>query len=269
MSPPDYLALDTLDLALAATLLLLNAALSLALDLGVARRLLWAALRMVVQLGLLSLVLERLFALTDPLWTALAALVMILFAGREVMARQSRRLKGPWAYGLGTGTMALVAGLITLFALTTQIGADPWYAPRYALPLLGMILGNTMTGVSLGLDTLSTRADRERAAIEARLAMGAGRLTALNHVLREAMRAGLMQVVNAMSAIGLVFIPGMMTGQILAGADPLDAARYQILVMFLIAGATGLGTLAATTLGALRITDSRHRLRLDRLGPAK
>ena len=75
--------------------------------------------------------LTFLFSLVSPLWTTLAALAMVLFAGREIMARQERRLKGAWAYGLGTGCMLLAATLVTIFALLTQLQADPWYHPRY------------------------------------------------------------------------------------------------------------------------------------------
>ncbi len=87
--------------------------------------------------------------------------------------------------------------------------------------------------------------------------------------LREAVRSGMLPIVNAMAATGLVAIPGMMTGQILAGADPADAIRYQLLIMFMIAGGAGLGVFAAVYAGARRLTDARHRLRLDRLAGAE
>ncbi len=256
-------------MALAGLLLVINAALSLALQLGLARQLIVAAARMIVQLMLVGLVLTTLFALTSPLWTGLAALAMVLFAGREIMARQERRLAGLWAYGLGTACMLVAASLVTVFALATQVKPEPWYDPRYALPLLGMILGNTMTGISLGLHTLATGLVRERLGVEAQLSLGATRHQALLPVTRAALRSALMPIVNAMAATGLVALPGMMTGQILAGVDPLQAVRYQILIMFLIAGGTGLGAMAAVLAGGLRLTDARHRLRLDRLGPAR
>jgi putative ABC transport system permease protein len=138
-----------------------------------------------------------------------------------------------------------------------------------AIPLLGMILGNTMSGVSLGLNTLTTAATRERNAVEARIALGATRWEALGTVMRQAMRSGLIPIINGMSATGLVSLPGMMTGQILAGIDPKEAVKYQLLIMFLIAGATGFGVLGAVIGGVYRLTDERHRLRLDRLGPAR
>ena len=79
------------------------------------------------------------------------------------------------------------------------------------------------------------------------------------------MRNGLIPIVNAMSAAGVVYLPGMMTGQILSGVEPIEAIKYQILVMFLIAGGTGVGVVLAVHAGAARLSDARHRLRLDRL----
>ncbi len=265
----NAIPLDALDLAIAATLVVINGALSIALRLGLARELAIATVRMIVQLLLVGLVLIWLFEAVSPLWTALAALSMIGFAGYEIVARQERRLAGLWAYGLGTTTMLVAATLVTVFALTTQIRPDPWFHPRYGIPLLGMVLGNTMTGISLGLHTLSTNLARDRGAVEAQLALGATRWQALHGAIRSALRSAFMPIVNSMAATGLVALPGMMTGQILAGADPMTAVRYQILVMFLIAGGTCLGAMAAVYGAAWRLTDARHRLRLDRLVAAR
>ncbi len=264
-----FLTLDYFDLGLAATLVLVNAALSLYLGLGLERRFLIAATRMAVQLTLVGLVLKALFNIASPLLTALAALCMILFAGREVMARQERRFIGWWGYGLGTSVMLTAALLVTIFGLSTQVRPDPWYDPRYAIPILGMILGNTMTGVALGLHTLTNDAARNRAGIEAQLALGATRSQALRSTARGALRTALIPIINSMSATGLVALPGMMTGQILSGIDPIDAVKYQLLISFLIAGGTGLGALAAVQAGAWRLCDNRHRLRLDRLTDSK
>ncbi len=161
--------------------------------------------------------------------------------------------------------MAIAATAVTLFALTTQIQPEPWYHPRFAIPLLGMILGNTMTGVALGLDTLTAAALADVRAIEARIALGHPRAQALRSAAQRALRSALMPTINAMAAAGVVALPGMMTGQILSGVEPIEATKYQLLIMFLIAGGTGLGALAAVVGGVYRITDERHRLRLDRL----
>ncbi|CCQ72485.1 iron export ABC transporter permease subunit FetB [Magnetospira sp. QH-2] len=260
-----YVRLDYLDIAISALLLLIHGGLSLRLRLGLGRTMIIATVRMVVQLTLIGLVLQQLFEMVSPWATGLAALVMITFAGREIAARQHHKLEGWWAHGLGSGSMVMAGTLVTLLALTTQIRPDPWYDPRYALPLFGMIMGNAMTGVSLGLDRLLAAAVRERVAIEARLALGHTRWQATETMVRDAMRAGLMPIVNAMAASGVVSLPGMMTGQILAGVAPTEAVKYQLLIMFLIAGAVGLGVMGAVMGGVWRLTDERHRLRLDRL----
>jgi putative ABC transport system permease protein len=261
----NYIALDHWDLMIAASLLLINGGLSLALSLGLVRSLLIAAIRMTVQLLLVGLVLEALFTSLSPLWTALAVIAMLLFAGREVMARQRHRLRGFWSYGLGTGAMAMASVVVTAFALTTQVAPEPWYHPQYAVPLLGMVLGNTMTGVGLALDALTSGLITGRAGVEARLALGETISSATLPAIRTALRTALMPTVNAMSATGLVTLPGMMTGQILSGIEPQEAVKYQLLVMFLISGGTAIGSIAAVYGGVWRLTDRRHRLRLDRL----
>jgi putative ABC transport system permease protein len=189
---------------------------------------------------------------------------MVLFAGHEIYLRQKRRITGGW--GLGTACVLFAAGSVTTLALVGSVQPEPWYHPRFALPLLGMVLGNAMTGIGLGLDVLTNGLVREQAAVEARLALGGSRWQSMLPVTRDALRSGIMPTINAMAAIGVVALPGMMTGQILAGVEPLHAVKYQLLVMFLIAGGTGLGTLGAIISGVFRLSDARHRLRLDRLG---
>ncbi len=256
------------DLALAATLLVINAGLSIVLQLGVHRQLIISAIRMVVQLTLIGYVLLKLFALVSPWWTGITALIMVAFAGYEITARLERRFQGLWGFGLGAGPMLFAAGMVTVFALTTQIQAEPWYHPRFALPMFGMILGNAMTGISLGLNTLISNTTRERGSIEAQIALGATRWLAFGPVIRQAMRSGFIPIINSMAASGIVSLPGMMTGQILAGAAPTEAVKFQILIMFLIGGASGIGVTLAVLAGAYRLTDERHRLRLDRLTTA-
>lgn len=260
-----YISLSIYDVAIGSILIVANGVLSLALGLRFERTLLIATIRMVVQLTLVGFVLTTVFESASPFWTGVIAFVMIAFAGYEVSARQDRKLSGVWSYGLGATAMTFSSALVTVLALTTQIGPDPWYDPQYAIPLLGMILGNSMTGIALSLNTLTTSVARDRVAIEAQLCLGASRWQACGPALRSAIRTGMMPMVNAMAAAGLVSLPGMMTGQILAGVPPTEAVRYQILIMFLIVGATGLGVLITTLGGLSYLTDTRDRLRIDRL----
>ncbi|MGB8720932.1 MAG: iron export ABC transporter permease subunit FetB [Desulfobacterales bacterium] len=261
--------LTPVDLGLAALLVVALALLSLRMRLNLAGQIVTAAVRTTVQLLLVGLVLKTLFAHVSLPWISLMALVMLLAAGREVMGRQTRRFAGWWGFGVGTVSMLVSSFAVTLLTLTVIINIQPWYAPRYAVPLLGMVLGNTMTGMAVGLDRLTQAAWSQRAAIEGRLILGEQAATAIAAIRRESIRSGLIPIINAMSAAGIVSLPGMMTGQILGGSPPLEAVKYQILIMFLIAAGTGFGTITAVWLGGRRLFDERHRLRLDRLRPAR
>ncbi|MGF1546658.1 MAG: iron export ABC transporter permease subunit FetB [Thiotrichales bacterium] len=259
--------LSPLDLALAAVLVGLVALFSWRLGTGQARPLLVAALRTVVQLLLVGLVLEVLFAHARLVWVLLLMAGMLLMAGYEVTARQKRRFRGRWGYGLGTASMFISTFCVMALALLVLVQPQPWYQPQYAIPLLGMLLGNSMTGTALALDRLTEGTWRQREQIEARLMLGHAAGDAIASVRTEALRSGLMPIINAMAAAGVVSLPGMMTGQILAGSPPLEAVKYQILILFLIAAASGLATLIAVRFGARRLFDERQRLVLERLAP--
>ena len=261
----NVISLSPFDLSMAALLILVLAALSLILKLDLASRIIVAAMRTVAQLLLIGLVLKELFAQVNLLLIAVLSIFMLLIAGREVMARQKRRFGGLWGYGLGTLSMFVSSFTLTVYALIVVVGTEPWYTPQYAIPLLGMMLGNTMTGVSLALDKLTTSAWQQRAIIEARLTLGQDWRTAIGDITRDSVRIGMMPMINAMAAAGIVSLPGMMTGQILSGTEPMEAVKYQILIMFLITAGTGFSAMLATWLGARRLFDDRQRLRLERL----
>lgn len=259
--------LSPMHLSFAAGLVVVLAVLTWRLQLGVSSRILVAALRTVVQLLLLGLVLDYLFEISHPLLIAALAIVMLLIAGREVMARQQRPFRGWWGYGLGTLSMFISSFTIAIFILSLVVMPDPWYSPQYAIPLLGMMLGNTMTGVALTLDYLTRNAWQQRAIIESRLLLGEDWRTAIRQLHRDSVRTGLIPIINAMAAAGIISIPGMMTGQVLAGNTPLTAAKYQIMIMFMITAGTGFATVMASWIGARHLFDNRQRLRLERLTP--
>ncbi len=257
--------LSSWDLALAAILVLVAASLTYWMRIGETASLLIAAVRTVVQLLLIGFVLKAVFGNAHWLWVSLLGLFMLIVAGRESTVRQSRRFTGAWSLTLGSLSMFISAFSVTILALTIVIGASPWYTPQYAIPLLGMVLGNTMNGVALGLDRLTQSAADKRENIEARLVLGHRAVEAIANIRNDSIRVGMIPIINAMAAAGLVSLPGMMTGQILAGSDPVEAVKYQILVMFLIAAGTIFGTIGAVWLGSRRLFDKRERLRLDRL----
>lgn len=261
----NIIHLSSLDLILASSLVMLLAALAFLMQLNITQKLVIAGIRTTVQLLLVGLVLKVLFANAELHWIIVMSVVMLLVAGREVMSRQQRRLKGMWGYLLGTGSMFIAAFATSIFALLFVVGNTPWYEPQYSIPLLGMMLGNTMNGVALGLDRLTQSVWQQRASIEAKLALGYEWRSAIRDIVRDSVRIGLMPIINAMAAAGIVSLPGMMTGQILAGAEPLEAVKYQIMIMFMITAGTGFATIIATYIGAKRMFDERCRLRLERI----
>jgi putative ABC transport system permease protein len=116
-----------------------------------------------------------------------------------------------------------------------------------------MILGNSLTGIALSLDRFLEHLATRQAEIELRLAFGASRREALAEPLRNAVRTGLIPIINAMAAAGIVSLPGMMTGQILAGSPPMQAVAYQIVVMFMIAAAASLGSMIVAIAAGRRL----------------
>jgi putative ABC transport system permease protein len=262
------ISLTPLDLTIAASLVALDAVLSLLLALRLHRQIIIAAARMVLQLVAIGYILRLVFALNSPWATLGLVTVMVLVAGREVAARPEQRFKDRSNLVLGAGSVALATFLTAVLALTTAIRPHPWFDPRYAVPLAGIILGNVLNAASLTLDSFLGGVARERPAIEARLCLGATYWEAISGQVRSAIRRGLLPIINQMSAAGIVTLPGIMTGQILAGMDPLEAVKYQILLMFLLSGGSGLAAVAIAYLAAWRLTDSRQRLRLDRLKAA-
>ena len=270
------LTLTATDLGLAGLLLVINAGISIAFHLGLERALMISAVRLVVQLSLIGGVFRYVFASGSPWLTAAVAFVMVLVAAVEAGQRQSPRFRRGLTEGLSLATLLTAGTLGTLYAVGVVIGPSASsgpgqltsFEPRHVLPILGMVLGNTLTSVSLTLATIVDLAQRERGAIDGQLALGVSSATAFGGIVRRALKTAMTPVLNAMAVAGVVTLPGMMTGQILAGADPADAAKSQIMILFVISGAAGLGALL-TALGATRLlSDKRHRLRLDRLAAA-
>lgn len=250
-------------IALAASFIALAGILSIVSRLGLAKRLWIAAARTVVQLSLVGLVLEWVFAQRQWYWVLGLAASMIVNASIAAVGRTEKRFAGIFATSLVAVTLSSALTLIVVTQVV--IAVDPWYEPRYLIPLLGMILGNTLTGLSLTLDRMIANLIAERDQIEGWLALGATRWQASRELVADAMRTGLIPIVNAMSVVGIVSLPGMMTGQILGGIAPAEAVKYQIVVMFMLAGSTSLGVVVAGRLTFAALFTREHQLALERL----
>ncbi len=259
----EYIELSFWQLGLAAALILISGAVSLALQLGLERRLLLASVRTVGQLLMIGFVLRWIFAL--QVWYLVVALLtaMTLIASIAAVQRTDRRYEGIWLDSFIS--MWASSWVISAVALIAIVQVRPWYQPQYSIPLLGMILGNTLNGISLGLDRLGEELVGKRDHVETLLALGASRWEAASGPVQQAVRTGMVPIINSMMVVGLVSLPGMMTGQLLAGVRPVQAVMYQIVIMFLIAAGTSLGTVSVILLGYRRLFSPKHQFLADQI----
>ena len=212
--------------------------------LGLSKTLAIATGRTLIQLLGVGLFLSIIFATRNPFAVLGVILVMITIAATVARSRIDRDLPRllQWVW-----LAIFSAGLITMsYVNVFVIRLEPWYDPRYLIPLTGIVLGNAMTAASLAGDRLVSALRNNRIEIETHLSLGATPAQATQAYRQSAIKAGLIPTVNAMMVVGLVTLPGAITGQILAGADPLIAAIYQILIMFMLALATLIASLVVT-----------------------
>lgn len=237
--------LEWTSFALVAIFYILSMILSAALRLELKVSLSLLTLRTIAQLFLLGYILSWIFRLNQPILIFLVFLFMVFFAGYTIWQRISNKSLIPSVeyFYLALASMLVVGLAIPYFVNAWIIGLDQWYQPRYLLPIVGMVLGNSMNGVTLSINAFQERLSGQKEAIVARMALGATEKEATQQELRYAVHQGMTPQLNAMAAVGLVFIPGMMTGQILAGAEPILASMYQIIVMLMLLGASSLGTM--------------------------
>ncbi|MBE3599732.1 MAG: iron export ABC transporter permease subunit FetB [Limnochordaceae bacterium] len=228
-------------LALSVVLVLLAGGVSAALQLGLLRPLLVGTLRTFVQLMLIGYVLAFIFESNRPWLVFLVAVAMTAVATQAATARTRDVTRYPreLAFAALFASSVLVGGIV----VGLIIRPEPWYSARVAIPIFGMILGNSMNGVALALQRLYGSTRERLAEVEELLAFGATPWEAVRESVKEAVRTGMTPTINSMMVVGLVSLPGMMTGQILGGADPRQAVRYQIVVMLMISAAVALGCL--------------------------
>lgn len=231
-------------LALALVFSLIAGGCSVALKLGLGKDIAIGTVRTFAQLLLMGWVLGWVFQADSP-WLVMGLFFIMAGAAAQTARGRIKEKAVRFAWPM-YGSMAAVYLLITVTVTGAIIGADPWWKPQYFLPIGGMVLGNSMNSVAVALDRLFSDLRARAAVVEMKLCLGADASEASAEVLRDAVRAGMIPAVNSMMAVGLVSIPGMMTGQILGGNDPSQAIRYQIVVMLMIVGATALGSTLLT-----------------------
>lgn len=198
-----------------------------------------SSIRMTLQLVLVGYLLVYIFDNPNALVTAAIMVMMEAFAIHTVFHRFKKTLTTPlkWviAASMSIGTVSCI-----VYFLVVVMRISPWYDPQYFIPITGMIIGNSMTGISLGVKSLLDGMGLQKAAVEEALILGATPQDASKAVVNSAFDAAILPTINSMVGMGIVFLPGMMTGQILSGTVPTTAIAYQIAIMLGILGAVAL-----------------------------
>lgn len=242
--------------------LMVSVVTSLLLNIGLSGKILLSSLRCVIQLTIMGYLLKPIMDNYNLPLMVLLTLAMISMGAIEVsFLKLKKTIRGMFwisifAISVGCTTIAILGNAFA-------IGVSPFYNPRFFLPVIGMLLGNAITGTALCLTSLFDGLYGQQDVIEFYLALGATKWQAMRPLIAKSLAIGLLPNLNSMSIQGFISIPGMMTGQILAGMAPLDAVKYQQILMFLISAATCLTVVVCTLVVYWTMFDEREQLNLS------
>ncbi len=212
------------------------------------KEILISSLRMTIQLVLTGYVLVYVLDNPSPLLTTAMIILMECFAIYTVFKKFKQRLSNKLKTAIA---LSMVAGTLSclLYFLFIVVRISPWYDPQYFIPIGGMLIGNSMIGISLGVNSLVEGMTSQRNLVEEALILGATPQAATKSIVNQTFDAAIMPTINSMLGMGIVFLPGMMTGQILSGTSPATAVTYQIAIMLGILGAVALSVFLLLEMG--------------------
>ncbi|MFP4497481.1 MAG: ABC transporter permease [Vulcanimicrobiota bacterium] len=257
----SYIQINNLELIFAAALMILTLVLNYIARAKLAKDILSGTLRCFVQLMLIGYILKFIFSAGKWYWIILALSIMILVAGFEAVRREEKR--GPMTYVYVTLAISTATVFIMSIGAGIILKIKPWFNPQYIIPMMGMLVGNAMNGAALLINRLSSEITQNRELIEAKLSLGATSREAADRYIKEAIRSSMIPTINALMITGLVSLPGMMTGQIIAGANPLDSVRYQITIMYMISACNSITIFALGFVAFKQYFTRNHQVKLE------
>jgi putative ABC transport system permease protein len=225
---------------------------------GALKSLIWGICRAVAQLIGVGFILTAVFDIQHP-----ALLVFVLSVMMAVAAwTASKRVGNAMPNMLWVSVISICTGssIVLIYALTLTLNVEPWFSPRYLIPLAGIVIAFCMNAVALAGDRLLGELSNRRLEIESLLSLGADPRRAAASSTKAALHAAWTPLLNHLMVVGIVQLPGMMTGQIIAGASPLDAVRYQILIAFMLAAGVAISTALTVELGFRQAFNKREQL---------
>ncbi|HLR71338.1 MAG TPA: iron export ABC transporter permease subunit FetB [Pseudogracilibacillus sp.] len=227
-----------------------------------------SALRMTLQLIIVGYILVYVLDNPHPIATVAIVLFMLSFAVFNVYQRTKPVITFPLKKMIALA-MFIGISINLIYFMFVVLQLDPWYEPQYFIPISGMIIGKTMTGVSLGVNNLLTGLKEQKEKIEGALMLGASPKMATRSIINQAFDEAMLPTINAMVGMGIVFLPGMMTGQIIAGQSPITAVKYQLSVMLGVAGTVSITVLIFLHLAYKIFFNERQQFLLTKRDTAK
>ena len=233
----NYYAIDIWGLIAALVMVAIAAGISETMRMGVGRTLLWSACRALLQLCAMGFIMEYVIRSNNP-WLVLLLVAFMLIAAVQITLSRAKGVPKGLA---GTVFLSLVVTMLIMISLVTEliIRPQPWYAPQLVVPLTGMLLGNTVSALAVGLSRFFESMKERRDEVDTLLALGATTASqAARPSIVSSIRLGLLPTTASLASAGIVTVPGMMAGQIIAGGNPIDAAKYQFMILATIAALT-------------------------------
>lgn len=235
MSGNGYV-IDNWGLLVALLMVAVAALVSELMRISIGKTLMWSAIRALVQLCAMGVIIGYVIRSNNP-WLVFGVIAVMLVAAVQITLSRAKSIPKGLA---GPVLLSLVITMLLMISLVTELVVcpHPWYAPQLVVPLTGMLLGNTVSALAVGLSRFYESMNERRDEVDTLLALGATPWEAARPSIVSSIRLGLLPTTASLASCGIVTIPGMMAGQVIAGGDPLNAAKYQFVVLAAIAALT-------------------------------
>ena len=251
--------ISILDLLACAVAMAIPYFISRFLKLGLERDLLVGSIRVFLQLLAVGYILDRIFAVNHA--APVFGILLVMTANAGFNAAKRAELAHARTILMATGVIGVTTLAVCAFVFYAVIGIEPYFNPRYVIPMMGMGLNGAMNAVAIGARALDIGVRDNRERIEAALCVGATSQQAVAPIVRDSLRQALIPAINGLMTAGIVQLPGFMTGQITGGVDPQIAVRYQVVIFYMLTGIVALSSITAILLLVRRYFTPDHQLR--------
>lgn len=246
--------MSTTSLIIASCLMIIPILISRKEKLGLEKEIIVSILRAIVQLVAVGYILDIVFGIKNPIVMMILILVMCVNASLNIIKR-GKNIKNVFLISF----VSICTGSIMTISILIFSGVIN-FSPDEIIPISGMIISNSMVAIALSYNSLSTSFELRRAEVETKLSLGASIKESSKDILRESIKVAITPTIDSAKTLGIVSLPGMMTGLILGGASPITAVKFQIMVTFMIISSSSIATLMSTYLAYKSFYNKRHQL---------